>query len=391
MPINYFSGFVKTKSQLAELPTTKFSQISGLSGSSFSFLCATLFKEFDRNFLVLISDKEKSAYLYNELQSLCGDEVVLFFPESAKHPYHQEEVNNSNVQQRAEILNVINKSSRSHIIITSPQALAEKVIAKTFLNKVTLDIKTGERLSLDFISEFLFSYNFEKTDFVFEPGQFSIRGGIVDIFSFSNDKPFRFELFGDEVESIRSFDPITQLSLKTYNQITLIPNIQNAEMKDSIQPFTEYLSKDTLIFGDDLLRILHITELFYAKAEKEYVNLKETIQKEPEELYLDENEMKEQLARFSFIEFSGTSKTAEQIITFHQTPQPVFNKNFDLLYKDLEANKKKGYKNYLLTESVKQAERLQGIFSDMGLTGIQNDESFTLFEPAYLNIHEGFI
>jgi transcription-repair coupling factor (superfamily II helicase) len=391
MPLTEFSGFVQTKPLLAALTEKKFSSLSGLRGSSFSFLAAKLFEITDFSFVIICSDKEKSAYIFNELVSLCGEDSVLYFPESAKTPYRAEEVNNANIQQRAEILNTINQSARKKIFVTTPRALYEKVIAKGSLSKVTLEIKTGEKLSPAFVSEFLQEYNFERKDFVLEPGQFSIRGGIVDIFSWSNDKPYRFELFGDEVESIRTFDPVTQLSLKTYHHITLIPDIHSPELSETIQPFTEYLKKDTVIFGDDFSLILHLTEKFYEKAEKEFIALPVTVQKQPAELFIDKLGMRNQLMNFAFIEFSGSSPLRENNIAFHQDAQPVFNKNFEMLFKNLEDNKKKGYKNYLLTESVKQAERLQGIFTDMGLLTGHTEHAFHLFEPLYLNLHEGFI
>jgi transcription-repair coupling factor (superfamily II helicase) len=200
-------------------------------------------------------------------------------------------------------------------------------------------------------------------------------------------------LFGNEIESIRTFDPITQLSLKKFENITLIPDIHSDEMKETIQPFFEYFSEETCILIDDLELILHKTEKFFEQEENQFLKLNITIQKEPSKLFLDKKEMKFCLDKFSLIEFGGNSIKTENHISFHQSPQPSFNKNFELLFNDLQKNISKGYKNYLVTESAKQAERLQSIFSDMNFFGNKDKDetSFNLFEPIYLNIHEGFI
>ncbi len=389
-PLEYFADFVKSKPLSDAISQKKFTQLSGLSGSSFSFLIASLFKEFSQSFLIVISDKERSAYIFNELQSLLNENQVHYYPESARHPYKTEEVDNASVQERAELLNVLSTRSSSNIVITTTQAITEKVASKKALQQNTLIVKTGERISLDFINEFLSESNFNRVDFVYEPGQYAIRGGIVDVFSFSNEKPFRFELFGDEIESIRTFDPVTQLSLKNYNNITLIPDIRSGQMQETIQPFMDYLPPDTAVFIDDLERIGYQAEKYFLKAEKEYVSLKETIQKEPDVLFLTKENLLLELKKYPLIEFNGHSQ-ASNLVSFHQTPQPSFNKNFELLFQNLQDNVRRGYKNYFVTESVKQTERLQSIFHDMGLMNSTSADSSKLFTPAWINVHEGFI
>ena len=164
--------------------------------------------------LLIATDKEEAAYLNSDLQNLLGSEEHRIFPGSFKRPYHYDEVDNANVLLRAEMLNqLLENKGAPRIIITYPEALYEKVINKSSLVENTFVARVGEAVDMAFVSEILSSYDFERTDFVYEPGQYAIRGGILDVFSFSNDHPYRLELFGKEIESIRTFDPETQLSL----------------------------------------------------------------------------------------------------------------------------------------------------------------------------------
>ncbi|MFN5183726.1 MAG: transcription-repair coupling factor [Bacteroidota bacterium] len=390
-PFEIFSELIEVKALEEKFNYQKKTQISGLCGSSFAFILCDLFKRNQRTFLVVLSDKEDSAYLFNELQSLLKSNQTHYFPESSKHPYQSEETINTSVQERAELLNLLGKNLGKRIIITTAKAISEKVVSKFTLAKNTLEVKVGEKISVDFISEFLIENNFNRVDFVFDPGQFSIRGGIVDVYSFSSEKPYRLEFFGDEIESIRSFDTETQLSLKNYNFITLIPDITNEQMIESAQPLTAYLHEDSIIWLDDEERILYQCETNFYKAEKDYALLKETIQKEPEVLFLKSETAKKEFSKFCSFEFNKTSSETNESIKFNQSVQPSFNKNFELLFQNLVENKKSGYKNYFLTESVKQAERIQSIFQDLGLIKKYQGDVTTLFEPAWLNIHEGFI
>src|SRR5699024_103236 len=159
-----------------------------------------------------LNDKEEAAYYLNDLEQLIGEENVLFYPGSYRRPYQLEETDNANVLLRAEVLNRLNSRKKPAVIVTYPDALFEKVVTKKELKNNTLKMKVGDELSIDFVNEVLFEYNFKRVDFVTEPGEFSVRGGIIDVYSFSNDQPYRLEFFGDEIDSIRLFDIETQLS-----------------------------------------------------------------------------------------------------------------------------------------------------------------------------------
>jgi transcription-repair coupling factor (superfamily II helicase) len=363
----------------------------GLNGSSLSFIIRATFLQEKKSCVVIASDKEKAAYLLNDLDALFTHEKVLFFPETYKQPYQIEKTTNANIQERAEVLNLLSKENFNGIVVTYPQALSEKVALKQQLHKNTLQIKKGEKLSIDFISEFLISYNFERVDFVFEPGQFSIRGGIVDIYSFANEFPYRIELFGNDVEAIKTFDPSSQLSTANFDFVTIIPNINSSIFKeDKALLFNYFNSEQTLLFWDDVQYALDVFDKKMESAQKAFnTHQGEITQVVPEKLFASSLELKQQIHSFTNIEFGITSSLASVNTIFNQKPQPSFNKNFDLLIANLKENKTKGYKNYFLTDNTKQADRLISIFNDLLVKEHRTYD--TLIDYLPLNIHEGFI
>jgi transcription-repair coupling factor (superfamily II helicase) len=200
--------------------------LKGFCGSAPAVYGGTLMQAIKQPQLFIVNDKEEAAYFVNDLESIIGQDKVFYFPSSSRLPYQIEKTDNANVLHRAEILATLTKRSRPVCIVTYPEALSEKVSTKKQLQQNTLELKKGNEISIDFINELLFEYKFERVDFVTQPGEFSIRGGIVDIFSFANDYPYRVELFGDEIDSIRTFDPGSQLSIKHFQQVRIVPNIR---------------------------------------------------------------------------------------------------------------------------------------------------------------------
>jgi transcription-repair coupling factor (superfamily II helicase) len=201
--------------------------ISGLLGSAVSFIIRSVFRKTELPFLIVLDNKEEAAYYLNDLEQMIGEQDVLFYPASFRRPYQIDETDNANVLLRAEVLNRINSRKKPAVIVTYPEALFEKVVTRRELDKNTLKVALNDKISIDFINEVLFEYEFKRVDFITEPGEFSVRGGIVDVFSFSNDHPYRIEFFGNEVDSIRTFDVETQLSVETHKKITIIPNVEN--------------------------------------------------------------------------------------------------------------------------------------------------------------------
>lgn len=363
----------------------------GLNGSAVSFLIRSLVSQETKNALVIASDKEKAAYLLNDLEALLQNVKVLFFPESYKQPYQEEKTTNANIQERAEVLNLLSNETFKGLVVSYPQALCEKVTLKKQLHQNTLRVKKGEKLSIDFISEFLASYNFQKVDFVFEPGQFSIRGGIIDIYSFANEYPYRIELFGNDVEAIKTFNPSTQLSNATFDFVVIIPNINSSVFTEDKALLLNYFDpENTLVFVEDAGYTLDVFDKKSESAQKAFNEYKGEIKQiPPEKLFSDSEELKTTLKHFTCFEFGIRQFLSNEKMEFNQRPQPTFSKNFDLLIANLKENKTLGYQNYFLTDNVKQANRLITIFNDLLAKEHRTYES--LIHYLQMDIHEGFI
>ncbi|MHB1106917.1 MAG: transcription-repair coupling factor, partial [Lutibacter sp.] len=278
-------------------------QISNLVGSSLSFIIAESFKKIEKPFLLIFNDKEEAAYYLNDLEQLLTDKDVLFYPGSYRRPYQIEETDNANVLLRSEVLNRINSRKKPAIIVTYPEALFEQVVTKAELNRNTLKISVDDKLSLDFVNEVLFEYHFNRVDFVSEPGEFSVRGGIIDVFSFSNDEPYRIEFFGDEVESIRTFDVETQLSTEKINKISVMPNVENKALTEKRDSFLKYISDKTVVFTKDLNLLFNTLDNLFGKAENAFKDLNSALNHaKPNELFCDGDLIKKQLQDFSLVE-----------------------------------------------------------------------------------------
>ena len=377
---NLQNAIAKTQSKI---------HLKGLIGSSFSFVISSIFKDAQRPFLLVFNDKEEAAHYLNDLEQLLSDKDVLFYPGSYRRPYDIEETDNANVLLRAEVLNRINSQKKPAIIVTYPDALFEQVVTRKELERNTLRVGVHDNLSIDFVNEVLFEYQFKRVDFVTEPGEFSVRGGIVDVFSFSHDEPYRIEFFGDEVDSIRTFDVETQLSTEQIKKINIIPNVANKLMEESRQSFLKYIAQKTLVCLKNADLLFSRIDDFYGKADEAFKMLSADIKHaEPNELFCNSALLKKQLLDFSIIEFgtstvmSNQSETSHNI-TFNTTPQPAFNKQFNLLIEDLNTNHNKGYTNYIACVSEQQAKRFHDIFDDV-------DEEVS-YQTIVLSLHQGFI
>ena len=263
--------------------------VKGLLGSALSFVIDPLFRRSELPFLLIFKDKEEAAYYLNDLEQLIGDQDVLFYPGSFRRPYQIEETDNANVLLRAEVLNRINSRKKPAIIVSYAEALFEKVVTRKELDKNTLKVAVGDQISIDFINEVLFEYEFRRVDFVTEPGEFSVRGGIVDVFSFSNDNPYRIEFFGNEVDSIRTFDVASQLSLDKKKKITVIPNVENKFLQEKRESFLDYINEKTVIFIQNTEGLLSQLDVLYNKAIEAFDKLSKDIRHAaPEELFLNQ-------------------------------------------------------------------------------------------------------
>ena len=365
--------------------------VKGLIGSSLPFVAENLFRRSELPFLLIFKDKEEAAYYLNDLEHLIGADDVLFYPGSYRRPYQIEETDNANILLRAEVLNRINSRKKPAIIVSYAEALFEKVVTRKELEKNTLKVATGDLVSIDFINEVLFEYEFRRVDFVTEPGEFSVRGGIVDVFSFSNDNPYRIEFFGNEVDSIRTFDVASQLSLEKKKKITVIPNVENKFLQEKRESFLEYINEKTVLFIQNTEYLLGQLDLLYGKATEAFDKLtKDLKHASPEELFLNQQTFLKKALDFTVVELGSkplfkTDKSFE----FHIQPQPSFNKQFDLLLNNLNENHANGYKNYLFCSNEAQAARFHDIFES--LDEASHEDVRKQYKTVVFPLYEGFI
>ncbi|WP_369013406.1 transcription-repair coupling factor [Flavobacterium anhuiense] len=365
--------------------------ISGLLGSAVSFIIRSVFRKTELPFLIVLDNKEEAAYYLNDLEQMIGEQDVLFYPASFRRPYQIDETDNANVLLRAEVLNRINSRKKPAVIVTYPEALFEKVVTRRELDKNTLKVALNDKISIDFINEVLFEYEFKRVDFITEPGEFSVRGGIVDVFSFSNDHPYRIEFFGNEVDSIRTFDVETQLSVETHKKITIIPNVENKLFQENRESFLDYIAEKTVLFIQNTEGLFSQLDKQFARAEEAFEKLsKEIKHATPEQLFLNQASFIKRALDFSVVELASRPifKTTKKF-EFHIQPQPSFNKQFDLLLNNLSDNHFNGYVNYLFCSNETQAKRFHDIFESLDEANSENIRK--QYHTIVLPLYQGFI
>ena len=357
-----------------------FYSFDGLVGSAKSLVIGNIYSETQSNILVIADDRESAAFIHNDLLSMFSDDKLLFFPASYKRFISESQKDNSAILLRTDVLSKIANGHKNYIIISYPDAIFEKVITKKSLETNTLKLKQGKTLSIDFIVELLDEYNFERVDFVNEPGQFSVRGGIVDIFSFSNEFPYRVDFFGDEIESIRTFDIETQLSKERFNSVSIIPDIKESFTDDKKISFGKFIKDNTLVFANDIS--------FTLSMNKKIVD--ETNQHNPDseidlsEILINDEQSEDLFNKFACIEYGNKNHfNTDKTVSFNTTHQPRFNKNFDLLFDKINELKSELIDVFIISENSKQIERLSAIFEDKNIS-----IPFVLVETG---LHEGFI
>ncbi|MEX0811746.1 MAG: transcription-repair coupling factor [Chitinophagales bacterium] len=372
--------------------------IKGLTGSADAVIASAVYQMTPRQHLFILPDKEEAAYFQNALQSLLQRKDVFFFPDSFKKPGKFHAINSNNILLRTEMVNKISHSeNKGEVMVTYSEALFEKVVRKETLQKNIVKIKLGEQLDVDFLIDVFIEYGFERVDFVFEPGQFSVRGDIVDIFSFGNEYPYRIELFGEEIESIRLFEPNNQLSTRKISSVSIVPNIQTRFENEEKSSLFDALPKDTVLwikdanftkevldncFENAVEKFREISEEDYETEEEE--DLSNFFEKEPAETFERAVDFLSNLKKFPLVEFGNQSHlNAQKTFVWNTQPQPAFNKNFDLLIEDLNKNNKADIRNFIFAENPKQIERFYSIFEDL--------KAEVEFYPIPVAIHNGFI
>ena len=374
--------------------------VGPLNGSAAEFVFSGLFRhpsleEF--NHLVILNDSESAAYFHNTIENLTGALDILYFPSSFKNRKNYRLLNSSHVMLRTEaLMKCSSPQVHKKVLVTYPEALFEKVVLARKLSGNTIPIKSGDTLPVDALMERLAGYGFERTDFVYQPGQFAMRGGILDIYSFGNEKPYRIELFGNEVDSIRIFDPETQLSERKLLQVTIIPNVEtNFDTGEKVS-LLDFLPENTIVWMQDydLIREKILTQeedlsLFFRRIEdfpdKPDEESDDVIKHQisPEE-FVHAETLHEQLEKRHIVEFGYKPHWGGGLdVSFSTVEQPSFNRKFDLLIQDLKAWEKKGFTLFLFAENPRQLERLHSIFSDL--------KAELTFTPLATAIHGGFI
>lgn len=377
------------------LPTPRYFHLTGLSGSAAAFVATGVWKNTEVNHLIVLNDKEEAAYFHNDLEQLTQALDIFYFPDSFKKTGQFQEFNSSHSLLRTEaLMKFSGGGAHRKVLVTYPEALAEKVAGNAAYNANMVNIRVGDQLNTDALLEKLVKWGFSHTDFVYEPGQFAQRGGILDIYSFGNEKPYRLELFGEDVDSIRLFDPETQLSERKLTQVTLIANMDTRATTHHKMSLPEFLPANTVVWMKDPAYVLGVLGQQEQKLEDWLRTGHKVRIGEDEEVeitqadFVKSEDIAEQLLQRSCIVFGAHFNfpqvpSAVESVVFNTAEQPVFNRQFDLLIKDFAAHYNRKYALFVFAENPRQLERLRSIFEDL--------KAEFLFYPIPAAISGGFI
>ena len=373
--------------------------ITGLFGSAVPFVFAAVAAKTETfNHIVVLNEAEDAAYFHNTLESITGALDVFYFPSSFKTRKNFSLLNASHVMLRTEALTKFASDNeiRKKILITYPEALFEKVVISKTLSENIIHIKTADTIDIGQLLLKLDGYGFIRSDFVYGPGQYALRGGIFDIYSFGNDKPYRFELFGNEIDSIRIIDPETQLSERKLLSVSIIPNIDTQFTSEERVALLEFLPSNTIIWMQDQAlcqeRLKDNEEelqyfLDYNKSAKTIADNEDSDKIFKKNLsendFITANLFTKSLTQRTVVYFGDDTYNAIEAYRFNTQSQPAFNRQFDLLIKDLKEKEKKQYGVYIFSENTKQLQRLQTIFDDL--------KADLVFNPISRSIHSGFV
>ncbi|MBK9286875.1 MAG: transcription-repair coupling factor [Flavobacteriales bacterium] len=374
-------------------------QIAGTIGSSQALIAASVMDRMKGVHVFVLTDKEEAAYFINDLEALRGkdkearntkkEEDMLFYPAPSRSPYDPEGHHDGERVSRTEVLEVLMKKPEHLIIVTYPDALVPLVVGQETMQKNTLTVKRNEELPIDTLEEWFQETGFARVEFVYEPGQFSVRGGIVDVFSYGSDKPYRIELYGDTVESVRRFDPQDQLTVERLAEAVIVPDLQDEDTARQ-QLFFAQLPENATIWLRDLQAIGDAATKQVKLLGEAYERLPDKDKHAtPSDLLATDGALIKGLLGFrkvfwrSNVAPETTKQHADLIVDLQQRPQPTFAKEFKVLSGDLHNKQNAGYTNLIACNSAKQSERLYSIFNDM--------EHEVAFTPLVLDLHEGFI
>lgn len=351
--------------------------VTGLQGSSRAIFAVSLFQKLPCTYLYILNDAETAGYFYHDVTQIMGAHQVLFFPSAYKRAAKYGQVDAANQVLRTEVLTRLHDSDAPLLIVSYPDALMEKTVSGEHLQKNTLKLAQGEKVDPSFVSEVMESYGFQYVDYVYEPGQYAVRGSIVDVFSFACEDPYRIDFFGDEIETIRTFNLESQLSKEKLTEIRIVPELgrdgsQNASLFNSL-PRSAVLGVEDARWINSRVESLNQEELHIDPKDVEFVKAD----------LLTLEEFNEAITPFKKLRLDAKMlDTPDATIAFNTSLQPLYHKNFDLLSESLHRFMDEGYTIYILSDSEKQQKRLFHIFND------RNDP--IPFVPVNKTLHEGF-
>lgn len=377
--------------ELARADSPVCAHVKGLAGSLKSFALGGLIQQMNRPVWIIAQDRESALYTISDLETLMPELQALLFPASHRRPYQIDSIDNANVLQRAEVLTTLQTAAPGEwVIVSYPEALYEMVINRRALQNNLLKVNAGDSPGPDLILEVLESFGYKEVDFVQEPGEYSARGGIVDLFSYSNEKPYRLEFDGELVESVRLFDPATQLSEQRVNGLTVVPNLHLQLLDEERVSILDFISPETRFLFEDLYQTRAEIQKGYEKASQRYEELREetsgeTRRRRPDELFLDAERFIEGVSRFSRVEYGPLhfERQPDRTLEFDATPQPLFPKQYPMLAQQLRKLQEENVSLFVLSESEKQHARLREI--------IDQHEPSVQFEPLLASLREGFV
>ena len=358
--------------------------VEGLTGSGISLRFANIFKKINKNLLFIFENKEKAAYFLNDFETVLGDRDILYFPSSSKNTNKFDFKDDANILLRTQVLSKINNSSKKFIVVSYPEGIFEKVISESTLRKTIKTIKKGDLISIDYINTLLFKFNFEKVDFVSQPGEFSIRGGIIDVFSFADNHPYRIEFNDDSIESLRSFSIDNQLSIQILQEIKLMPNSTKEFNLSKRKNIIELFEKEGILLFENIDELINISEKLFDKVSANFNEIvKENKKLTPHDLFTSKEYLIEKVNSLPKIFFQKSFIfEINNVFKIKQNPQPAFNKKFNLLIEHLTKNNNNGFENYIFCSSQKQAERFNEILNSY--------EKKVQYKTIVSSIHEGF-
>lgn len=381
---------VEAMSGLLKNPSVRTLFCGGLCASAASLFSSVLVQRGEFPFVFILGDLEEAGYFYHDLTQVLGTDKVLFFPSSFRRAIKYGQKDAANEILRTEVLSRLQKGEEGLCVVTYPDALAEKVVSRKELGDKTLKLHSGENVDTNFIMEVLRSYGFEYVDYVYEPGQYAVRGSIIDVFSFSSEFPYRIDFFGDEVESIRTFEVETQLSKEKKDSIVIVPDLSRSLEQGGASGMVsslDFLSADTVLAMRDLLWLRERIQTVH----DETLTPQAIAAREAEESgcitldgkLIDGSEFTLRALDFRRMEFGNKpTGTPDATITFDTSAQPIFRKNFDMVAESFKEYMEKGYALYICSDSMKQTDRIRAIFEDRG-----DQIAFTAVERT---LHEGF-